>query len=148
MIDFFEAAQRLGAAAAIGGALGLNRNVRGKPVGLKTLALVCIGAAAFVMICADMAEPDRADAVSRVMQGVATGIGFVGAGAILRDANTGEIEGLTTATSVWVTAALGCACGLGEWRIALAAVVITTIVLMFGKSFQKLVRRAIGRPDE
>lgn len=145
MIDFLEAAQRLGAAALIGGAFGLNRNVRGKPVGLKTLALVCIGAAAFVMVCADMAEPNRADAVSRVMQGVATGIGFVGAGAIMRHGDSGEVEGLTTATSVWVTAALGCACGLGEWRIALAATLVTTIVLILGKPFQQLVRRVIGR---
>lgn len=145
MIEFLEAAGRLAAAAAIGGAFGLNRNVRGKPVGLKTLALVCVGAAAFVMTCSDMAEPDHADAVSRVMQGVATGIGFVGAGAILRNADTGDVEGLTTATSVWVTAALGCACGLGEWRIALAGALISTVVLALGKPFQRLVRRLVGR---
>lgn len=145
MIEIVDAAQRLAAAALMGGAVGLNRNVHGKPVGVKTLALVSLGAAAFTMTGADFVEATRWDATSRVIQGVATGVGFVGAGAILRNGETHTVEGLTTATSVWVTAALGCACGLGEWRIAVLATFMTLAVLLFGSWVERVARRLDGK---
>src|SRR5690242_12809471 len=110
---------RLLAAVAIGGALGLPRDLTEKPIGVRTLALVSLGAA---MVCvAAMHDPhiDKADAFSRVLQGIIqglmVGVGFIGAGVILRDTSTNRVHGLTTATTVWIAAALGIACGLGQW---------------------------------
>lgn len=147
MIEVLDAAQRLAAAALVGGAVGLNRNVHGKPVGVKTLALVSIGAATFTMAATDFVDAGRWDAASRVIQGVATGVGFVGAGAILRNGDTHTIEGLTTATSVWVTAALGCACGLGDWRIAVLATLLSLTVLLFGSLVEKVAQHLTGGKD-
>jgi putative Mg2+ transporter-C (MgtC) family protein len=147
MIEFVDAAQRLAMAALVGGAVGLNRNVNGKPVGVKTLALVSVGAAAFTMAGTDFVDAGRWDAASRVIQGIATGVGFVGAGAILKNDKEENIEGLTTATSVWVTAALGCACGLGEWRIAGLATLVALVVLLLGSRVEALAQRLLGRKE-
>lgn len=147
MIEFLDAAQRIAAAAVIGGAVGLNRNVRGKRVGLKTLALVGVGAAVFTMAGTDFDDAGRWDAVSRVIQGVATGVGFIGAGAILRNDRDGTVGGLTTATSVWVTAALGSACALGHWRIAVLATTVTLAILTLGNGIEKFVQKTLGGDD-
>ena len=143
-LDWFEAMQRLAAAAALGAALGLNRNAVGKPVGVKTLGLVALGAAVFTMAATDFVDVGRWDAASRVIQGVATGVGFVGAGAILRHGHSQTVEGITTATSVWVTAALGCACGMGEWRIATVATVLALAVLLLGSAIENAYHKLTG----
>jgi putative Mg2+ transporter-C (MgtC) family protein len=103
---------RLTVAVLLGGLLGSERESAGKAAGLRTHMLVALGAALFVLFPAE-AGMELAD-LSRVIQGVATGIGFVGAGAILKRQDREEIQGLTTAAGLWLTAAIGLAVGAGR----------------------------------
>lgn len=125
---------RLVAAAAAGIAIGLNREMQGKPLGMRTLALVALGSAIAALTAVDYRGLDHnSDALSRVvqgvLQGVLTGIGFIGAGVVLRNKESGTVEGLTTAASVWVTAAIGIACALAAWHLVVIGVVLTLVVL-------------------
>src|SRR5882672_9293558 len=104
-MDYLEILTRLGVAALAGGALGLNRDLHGKPTGVRTLALVGLAAALIVI-----AAGDGDGNVSRVMQGIMTGIGFLGAGVIIRSENGKHVHNLTTAACVWLTACVGAAC--------------------------------------
>ena len=116
-------------AAFLGALLGWERQRAGKAAGLRTHMLVALGAALFVLFPAE-AGMDIAD-LSRVIQGVATGIGFIGAGTILKRAELEQVEGLTTAASIWLTAAIGMAVGAGQlWLSALCAV--SAWVILFG----------------
>ena len=108
---------RLLAAMVLGGAIGLQREHAGKPAGLRTHMLVSMGACLFVLACITH-DFDNAD-LSRVIQGLATGIGFIGGGAILKLAADHEIKGLTTAAGIWMTAAIGMAVGMGQEMLAL-----------------------------
>jgi putative Mg2+ transporter-C (MgtC) family protein len=135
MLELSEVALRLGAAAAIGVVIGMNRDLADKPIGMRTLALVTLGAASVAV--AGMQVPGmagNADALSRVIQGiiqgVMAGISFIGAGVILRNAEARTVEGLTTAATVWVAAALGIACGLGMWNVAVIGTVIAVVLLV------------------
>lgn len=115
-------------AAALGGLLGAEREAAGKAAGLRTHMLVALGAALFVLFPAE-AGMSTSD-LSRVIQGVATGIGFIGAGTILKRAASDEIQGLTTAASIWLTAAIGMAVGAGQlWLPVICAV--TAWVILF-----------------
>jgi putative Mg2+ transporter-C (MgtC) family protein len=130
-----ECLLRLGCATAIGVAIGFNRNLADKPMGMRTLALVALGAALITLATISFSNlEDHPDALSRVVQGiiqgVLTGIGFIGAGVILRDRQKQTVHGLTTAASVWVTAALGVACGLAEWTVVACGTAITIGVLI------------------
>jgi putative Mg2+ transporter-C (MgtC) family protein len=118
---------RLTAAMAVGAIAGINRELGGKAAGLRTHMLVSMGSATFVLaaVHAGLAGPD----VTRVIQGVAAGIGFVGGGAILKSGEAKEIRGLTTAGSIWMTAAAGVAAGLGHILLAFVASVMVWIVL-------------------
>src|SRR6267142_2127910 len=130
-----EIALRLGAALILGSALGLNRELHGKPAGLRTHGLVSLGAAVAVIVSLGFPGESKANdphAVSRVLQGILTGIGFLGAGVILRDPN-GHVTGLTTAATIWICAALGVACGLGYWSVLGIAFGLTVFVLVIGK---------------
>ncbi len=125
---------RLLAAAGAGIAIGVNREMQGKPLGMRTLALVALGSAIAALTAVDYRGLDHdPDALSRVvqgvLQGVLTGIGFIGAGVVLRNKDSGTIEGLTTAASVWVTAAIGIACALAAWHLVVIGVVLTLVVL-------------------
>jgi putative Mg2+ transporter-C (MgtC) family protein len=125
---------RLLAAAGAGIAIGINREMQGKPLGMRTLALVGVGTALATMTAVDFRGLDEhPDALSRVvqgvLQGVLTGIGFIGAGVVLRDKESGTVQGLTTAASVWVTAAIGIACALAAWHLVIIGVVLTLVVL-------------------
>ena len=128
-----EIALRLLAATGAGLTLGINRELKGKPTGMRTLALVCLGAALATVSTAYLADiQSDKNALSRVvqgvLQGVLTGIAFLGAGAIIRrDSN--ETPGLTTAANVFVVAAIGISCGLGEWWVALFGTVLALTVL-------------------
>ena len=135
-MDTTEIAIRLGAAALLGAALGLNRDLHGKPTGVRTLALVGL-AAAQIVIAVGHGEGD----VSRVMQGIVTGIGFLGAGVIIRSENGKHVHNLTTAACVWLTACVGMACGVGEWRLLLVAAAMVAIILIFGGTFENWVHR-------
>jgi putative Mg2+ transporter-C (MgtC) family protein len=126
---------RLGGAATAGVIIGINRDLTNKPIGMRTLGLVSLGAA--VVSLATIQFEDLAahpDALSRVVQGIIqgimAGISFIGAGVILRDAQARTVEGLTTAATVWVTAALGIACGLAAWTIVAVALILALVLLV------------------
>jgi putative Mg2+ transporter-C (MgtC) family protein len=118
---------RLVLAAVLGGMLGWNRERMGKAAGLRTHMLVAIGSALFVI--APREVNDDPQATSRVIQGLVAGIGFLGAGAILKREREDEIEGLTTAASIWTTAAIGVAVAMGRGSTALAATLLTLFIL-------------------
>lgn len=103
MLDWSDIVLRLGSATLIGAVIGMNRDLHHKPSGLRTLSLVSLGSALMVMV-ATMESTDPT-AVSRVLQGVMTGLGFLGAGVIVHEAATSKVHGLTTAAAVWVTRA-------------------------------------------
>ncbi|MFT3726974.1 MAG: MgtC/SapB family protein [Terricaulis sp.] len=133
-VDFGDIALRLTAAVLVGGVIGFDREWRGKAVGVRTLGLVALGAALLAISTVHYA-PFAVDtaAQSRVMQGVIqgvmTGIGFIGAGAVLKGPGQ-QAHGLTTAATVWVTAALGIACALATWSIVWIGVALTILVLV------------------
>lgn len=134
-IDHLDVALRLLASVAVGALIGFDREWRGKPVGVRTLALVSLGSALVSLATFHLSALNgQPDAVSRVVQGiiqgVMAGIGFIGAGAILRHPRAGDVQNLTTAASVWVTAALGIACGLAAWSIVWIGAVLTLLVLV------------------
>jgi len=123
---------RVMVAAALGGLLGAERERAGKAAGLRTHMLVALGAALFVLFPAE-AGMSTSD-LSRVIQGVATGIGFIGAGTILKRAETDEIQGLTTAASIWLTAAIGMAVGAGQlWLPVICAVTAWVILFVMSR---------------
>lgn len=142
---------RLTVAVLAGCVLGLNRELKDKPAGMRTHALVTLGAAlATMMVVPPATNPMAAtmDALSRVVQGVLTGIGFLGGGVILRDATRHRIRGLTTAATIWVAASLGVACGVGYWLPVATAIVLTLIVLTFGKRIELWADKLIKNDDE
>lgn len=118
---------RMVVAVALGGLVGMQREQAGKPAGVRTHMLVALGTAVVVLACAGMGM--QYDAQSRVIQGIVTGIGFIGAGSILKLSEERDIQGLTTAAGLWMTAAIGIACGVGTLGIALISAVVTVIVL-------------------
>ena len=128
-----DLALRLTAATVIGGAIGLNRDMHGKPAGLRMLGLVALGAAIATVSVLGVGGSAQfpADAISRVIQGVLAGVGFLGAGVIMRD-ETGNVHRLTTAASDWETAAIGVVCGLGEWFVAIIGTVLVLLLLSVG----------------
>jgi len=118
---------RLVLAVLLGGLLGMEREQQGKEAGVRTHMLESLGAALFVLV------PDMAgamdDAMSRVIQGVVAGVGFLGAGTILKSNRNDEVKGLTTAAGVWLTAAIGVTIGLGHEATALLAAVMAFVIL-------------------
>jgi putative Mg2+ transporter-C (MgtC) family protein len=118
---------RLLAALLAGGVIGLQRETSGKAAGLRTHILVCAGTALFVLAAVDMGMEH--DAMSRIVQGLATGIGFLGAGAILKVESNHQIKGLTTAAGIWMTAAIGVTIGVGQLGTAAIATALAWLVL-------------------
>ena len=133
---------RLVAALIVGGIIGWQREHSGKAAGLRTHILVCMGTALFVL--AATGSGMQQDAMSRVVQGLATGIGFLGAGAILKLEADRRIRGLTTAAGIWMTAALGVAVGLGQLGMAAIGTGFAWIVLAL---LIKLDKRIGGSAD-
>ncbi len=127
-----EVCALLTGAALLGGIQGLEREWLQKPAGLRTHMLVALGAAVFVLAPREAGVPD-AD-IGRVVQGVAAGVGFIGAGTILKDTATREIEGLTTAASLWLAAAVGLAVGAGlVWVPVVSTALALGILLLAGR---------------
>jgi putative Mg2+ transporter-C (MgtC) family protein len=124
---FISIAVRLLFATLLAGIIGYERESSGKSAGLRTHMLVALGSAIFVLAAAEsgMAVAD----VSRVIQGVAAGIGFIGAGAILKVTNEREIQGLTTAAGIWMTAAVGVSAAMGRWGLAAIGVALAWVIL-------------------
>lgn len=115
-------------ATALGGALGAERQFRGHCAGVRTHMMVALGAAIFTLAAIATAG-DSPNEVTRVIQGIAAGIGFVGAGTILKLSNEREVRGLTTASSIWLAAALGTVAGMGEYALAAAAGVVSIFIM-------------------
>jgi putative Mg2+ transporter-C (MgtC) family protein len=130
----FDEILRLCIATMVGIGIGFNRELRGKPLGMRTLALVALGSAIASITAIHFRDlAAHPDALSRVvqgvLQGVLTGIGFIGAGVVLHDRQTATVRGLTTAATVWIAAALGIACALADWVVVTTGVVLTLLVL-------------------
>ena len=123
---------RLLMAALFGGLIGFERQWKGKRAGLRTHMLVSLGAALFVLSQSD----GTADSGSRVVQGVAAGIGFLGAGAILKDQRD-TVKGLTTAADIWLTAAIGVTAGLGHGTTALLTTALALVILAVLPRFER-----------
>ncbi len=140
--DWYEANDwmliRIGAAALIGMLIGLEREFRDKPAGLRTMILISVGACVFAIV-SEVRGAINADP-TRIAAQVVTGVGFLGAGAILRDAKA--VYGLTTAATIWTLAAIGLACGYGELDIAFAAGVGALLMLLV---FNPLVYYIVSR---
>jgi len=116
---------RFTTASILGGLIGYQRERMGKPAGLRTHILVCLGTVAFILSCTE-AGFTNSD-LSRVIQGVLAGIGFIGAGSIIKISEKNDVHGLTTAASIWMTAGIGVSIGLGRIGIA----VLTTLCVLF-----------------
>ncbi len=121
-----EIALRLGVAVLIGAVIGLDREIRHKAAGVRTIGLVSLGSALAILIV--IFTSNDIAAVSRVIQGVLTGIGFLGAGVILH--HRGTVEGLTTAASIWAAAVLGSGAGLGAWAPVMIGAGFTLVLLV------------------
>jgi putative Mg2+ transporter-C (MgtC) family protein len=118
---------RLLAATLLGAIVGYQRERAGKPAGLRTHILVSLGTTLFVLACAGYGM--SSDGLSRVIQGIVTGLGFLGAGSILKLNEERDIQGLTTAAGIWMTAAIGVAVGLGSLGVAMMSTLLTVIIL-------------------
>lgn len=136
-----ESLIKLGVATLLGGLVGLEREIHGRPAGLRTNALVCMAAALLIIVSRSGALAGLADQTgvnlnvdpARMAAGIVTGIGFLGAGAILRIRES-LVRGLTTAATIWFVAAVGIAVGLGEWILALASTLMALVLLLiFGR---------------
>jgi putative Mg2+ transporter-C (MgtC) family protein len=139
LLDWQEIVLRLGAATLAGGLIGLNRDLHGKPIGLRTLGLVGLAAAMVVALTESSGNPD-----ARIIQGILTGIGFLGAGVIIHADQNVRIRGLTSAACTWLTACIGILCGAGQWKIVTIGLAITFIVLIAGGRAEAWLHRALG----
>ena len=142
MREWLVPALRLGAAAVAGGAIGWERQRRGRPAGLRTHMLVSLGAAIVVLIFDGVSS----DATSHVIQGVATGVGFLCAGDILHRVRAGEeqVTGLTSAAALWVTSALGMAAATGRWPLVVVGTLATLVTLTLVSGLEKRVGTSPG----
>lgn len=147
MLSTADICLRLGAAVLAGGLVGLNREMHSKPVGVRTLGLVALGAA-LVTLAGSGFSGDGTDAnASRAIQGTITGIGFLGAGVIVKGAGN-RVHGLTTAAAIWVTAALGIVCGLGAYLPLALGTGFLLATLLIGGAIDRAIaarRRDRGR---
>jgi putative Mg2+ transporter-C (MgtC) family protein len=144
--DLGDVAVRLGVAVLVGGAIGLNRDLRGKPAGVRTHALVSLSSALVTLagVLLGTGGPLDANPASRAIQGIITGIGFLGAGVILRPGG-GRVRGLTTAATIWLAAGLGIASGAGYLATVVVATVLALIVLVGGGPVEQAFQRLFGR---
>ena len=124
---------RLTLAALLGGILGFEREQQGKAAGVRTHMLVALGSALFVFVPQQMGVSDGD--MTRVYQGLVAGIGFLGAGSIIKGGGEGQIQGLTTAAGVWLTAAIGMAAGLGRESTALLSTLLAFVILTLMPKF-------------
>jgi putative Mg2+ transporter-C (MgtC) family protein len=133
---------RLLAAMILGGIIGVQRERSGKAAGFRTHMMVCLGTALFVITCSSVGM--QFDAVSRVIQGLVTGIGFIGAGTILKLEGEEEIKGLTTAAGIWMTAAIGITVGLGAVGIGLICTALALVILAVAQPFEDFFQKRRG----
>jgi len=147
--DWWEIVLRLGVATLAGGLIGLNRDLLGKPIGLKTLALVGLATAMVVVLADPSGDSTKiSPEASRIIQGILTGIGFLGAGVIVRAEHHFRVRGLTSAACTWLTACVGIACGVGQWRIVVVGLAITFGLLTVGHRLERWLHRVLGGRDD
>lgn len=127
MITDIDILLRLATAIVAGGLIGLERSAAGKPAGIRTQMLVCMGATLLILATIKILP----DETARIIAGIATGIGFLGAGTIFRAKD--HVNGLTTAASVWTVAAIGIVIGLGEYFLAIASAILVMLILQLGR---------------
>ena len=149
MIDVTGVLPQIFSGLACGIVIGIDRSRHNKATGLRTLGLVGLGAAA-ITAAASQLGPAGSDpaTVSRVMQGVLTGIGFLGAGVVLHGPREHHAHGLTTAAAVWMVAILGVICGAGEWPLAMFCTLLAFILLSVGERAESWVSRNEKRPPK
>src|SRR5262245_59264012 len=135
---------RLLRAAGLGAAIGLEREYRRKPAGLRTNILIVVGSALFTIVSLELAS--KGGTADRIAAQVVTGIGFLGGGAILRRGRA--VQGMTTAATIWVNAAIGMAAGAGEPGLAVAATAVTLVVLALLPPIERYFDRRFGGHDE
>lgn len=144
-LDWPEILLRLAVAMLAGGAIGLNRDLHGKPIGLKTLGIVGLSTATVVLLAVHNLEPGTvSDPASRIIQGILTGIGFLGAGVIVREKHHFRIRGLTSAACAFLAACIGIVAGLGEWRIVAIALALAFVLLTIGHRSERWLHHALG----
>jgi putative Mg2+ transporter-C (MgtC) family protein len=124
-------------ALGLGAIIGIEREIHQKPAGLRTNMLICMGAAVFTLIAKNISN--NTDAESRIIQGVITGVGFLGAGVLMHQ--PGGVQGLTTAATIWLVTAIGIACGARLYGIAITAVIPALIVLNGLHQFERKLRK-------
>jgi len=137
---------RLIVAMIFGAVIGIQRERAGKPAGLRTHMMVALGAAVFVIASGEFGM--NPDSISRVIQGLVTGIGFLGAGAILKLYEKRAVEGLTTAAGIWMTAALGVAVGLGRFGLALVATLLAWMTLSLVRQLEHVLNRGDRKSED
>ena len=142
-----QVTSRLGVAALLGGLIGFEREWRGKAAGLRTHMTVALGCATFMLVAIETStDPGN---ISRAIQGLAAGIGFIGAGTILKREESSDIKGLTTAASIWLTAAVGSAAGGGRGWLAVISVAMAFVILtVFGGVERWLATKRNAPPDD
>jgi putative Mg2+ transporter-C (MgtC) family protein len=143
--QFTRVVIRMIAATLLGAIVGIERERAGKPAGVRTHMLVSLGTAVFVLACSD--ADMRIEDLSRVIQGIVTGIGFLGAGSILKLNDERDIQGLTTAAGIWMTTTIGVAVGLGSLGVALLSTVFTLIILTLAGPFESWFRNRQRRDE-
>jgi putative Mg2+ transporter-C (MgtC) family protein len=149
LLDWPEIVLRLGVATLAGGLIGLNRDLHGKPIGLKTLGLVGLATAMVVVLADPSGDTTKvSDTASRVIQGILTGIGFLGAGVIVHAEHHFRVRGLTSAACTWFAACVGIACGVGQWRIVVIALAIAFTLLIVGRRVEHWLHRTLSGKDE
>ena len=139
-VAFSDIVIRLFAATLAGMILGINRELKDKPAGVRTHAIVALGASIITMLATF--PPQDPTSASRALQGVIAGVGFLGAGVILRNPAGSAVYGLTTAATIWLSACLGAACGLGYLSVAATGSAIALLILILGVPFERRLRRA------
>ena len=142
-VDALQIVIRLAAATLLGGVLGFDRELHSKPAGLRTHALVALGSALSTLATIQFVDGPSIDhaAITRTIQGIIAGVGFLGGGAILRAKDREEVTGLTTAASIWLVAALGIACAGGFWVASLVSVLLALFILIVGRPVEGFVHR-------
>lgn len=134
--DLARIAWRLGTAATLGALVGIEREWMRKAAGLRTHTAVALASAAFVLVAIDAGAE-----IAQVIQGIAAGVGFLGAGTILKKSDQEDIQGLTTAATIWLTAAIGVAAGAGHLAIAVTCVVAAWVILIALAGVERMIGR-------
>ena len=148
-MDWTHIIECLGAATVLGGAIGLNRDLYHKSAGLRTLGLVALVSAAITLGTMEIASKGGGTfVVTQVVQGLLTGVGFLGAGVIVRAESGKKVHGLTTAASVWCSTGIGVLCAYGLWPIIVVAAALVLSLLSFGGPLEKWLHRQLGGDED